>query len=151
MYDAQDLPRSELYFEILQILRIFSESIAQNVNHLENLSEIASLAATAKFRPQHSANRQESEYLANAQEVIAFNWTKVKSLQKTAATSLLVRLDRKIEEIKSLRDGVSKLPSKLALTLVNPLRTSHTSFSMLNPSEKPHEQHGLTSVFWGSP
>ena len=109
MYDAHGLPRSKLYFEVLQILRIFSESIEQNVKNLEELPGRVSFETGGFF--YHCIEIEHDprfhDVLPQVQEVLSFNWTKVTSLLKISTERLCTRLDRKTEEVKGLLDGVS--------------------------------------------
>jgi len=103
MYDSSRLQRSDLYFEMLQILRIFSGSIAQSITDLERLAghvRYCQECGLWKF-PWEELKEQD------AVKVINFNWNKVVSMQKKAASAALHQIERKNEEIKSLRDGVS--------------------------------------------
>jgi hypothetical protein len=116
MYDAHGLPRSKLYFEVLQILRIFSESIEQNVKHLEELPGRVSFETGGFFDHWIQIEREPrfQDVLPKVQEVLSFNWTKVTAVLKTSTERLRTRLDRKTEEVKGLRDGVS---SRMVLVL----------------------------------
>jgi hypothetical protein len=94
MYDDVTLKRSEFYFELLQLLRIFSEWISASVSDLEALATDTS---------------QNFRYWGGepATKVVRRNWDIVLELQRKPANELLGCIQRKTAEIESLRDGVS--------------------------------------------
>ncbi|CAG8956709.1 hypothetical protein HYFRA_00012253 [Hymenoscyphus fraxineus] len=103
MYDDRKLSRSESYFLILQLLRVFEDWIT-TTNH-----EIAQIA--------EECEREISDLGFPDQDVSA-NWEIILSAQRKRTQSLLAHIGTKTEEIESLRSGVStfqlrfpKLPS----------------------------------------
>jgi hypothetical protein len=96
MFDL-DFRRSRLYFTVLQILRIFGESIRTASADLKTLD---SLFSTREL--------YRSGWPPSDDELLAFssNWESITEQQKKAEETLLRRILDKTEEVKSLRDGV---------------------------------------------
>lgn len=84
--------RSRVYFRLLQILRIFFDSVRETGVRLHNM------------RPE---NTLKSGYDDKA---IQKNWNTIVTYQAEIEKRLLQRIMEKTEEIKSLRDGVSAIP-----------------------------------------
>ena len=53
------------------------------------------------------ATREDEDMVKDVHLVIEYNWKEIRRLHEVAAEKLLKRIDHKLEEIKSLRDGVS--------------------------------------------
>jgi hypothetical protein len=95
MCDNRGLERSHLYFETLQILRVMTEWVHGS---LEDLSETKNWWTSQRiFRPN-----QEFDELT-----ILSNWDVLVTRHSELARQILERVDRKTEDIKTLRDGVS--------------------------------------------
>ena len=106
MFDNNSFSRSELYFATLQLLRISSEWISGGMKDLENLAE-----AFGQFSLNLSLNRgsEGPSYYNTTKNVLRAldqNWKIVISHQKHDGDSLLGRITKKTEEVKTLRDGV---------------------------------------------
>ena len=107
MFDNNSFSRSELYFTTLQILRISSEWIRGGIEDLESLAG----ASVWRYRGLEAwgygvkRSRPEST-TANVSRVLEQNWENVISHQKSLGKPLLDRIEKKTEEVKSLRDGV---------------------------------------------
>jgi hypothetical protein len=91
---------SKDYFTVLQLLRIFAECIQQSMDDLR--------AMQSEFFSQYpTGNLSHCRHLSlAARRVLAQNWETVVDSQGEIGKRLLVRIDRKTEEVKSLRDGV---------------------------------------------
>jgi hypothetical protein len=96
--DSFEVSRS--YFTILQLLRIFSDSIHQSVEDLRQMKN--------KFSYKFPTGELYEVKLLSlpTRQIIAANWEKVLSFQQQTGTELLSRIEKKTEEVKSLRDGV---------------------------------------------
>ncbi|ETS87834.1 hypothetical protein PFICI_01662 [Pestalotiopsis fici W106-1] len=86
MFDGPSLDRSRLYFAALQQLRIFSAHIKETVRVAERILE---------------GVRQDREH-PNSHEF----WKRILAPLKDAEKGLLSRIDKKTEDIKTLRDGL---------------------------------------------
>ncbi|KAF2496714.1 hypothetical protein BU16DRAFT_340064 [Lophium mytilinum] len=100
MFDSS-LKVSEQYFAILQILRIMREWICDALKDLERQKEIW----------QSDRGYRLSRKLDES--IIESNWEVLVSLQQGFEKILLDRIDRKTEEVKSLRDGLFNATSVL--------------------------------------
>jgi hypothetical protein len=105
MFDNDPFATSELYFTILQLLRIASDWIGEGINDLESLAKISQWYFEFFGTPRRSGGSQDPVTL-NVWKVLERNWKHVISYQKSLAKPLLERIGRKTEEVKSLRDGV---------------------------------------------
>jgi hypothetical protein len=108
MFDNELFATSELYFTILQLLRIASDWIREGMEDLENLAGQSQVFIDFHFTlarrgGEVPATVDVSEVVS---EVIERNWENVVSHQKSLAKPLLERIEKKSEEVKSLRDGV---------------------------------------------
>jgi hypothetical protein len=102
MFD-RSLEKSELYFAVLQTLRIMSEWIQEGVTALEAQKE-----SWAEF---HWAGHGDAEYLTREgrerdREAINSNWELLGLHYAKLVKVLQDRIDRKTTEVESLRDGV---------------------------------------------
>ncbi|KAH8897647.1 hypothetical protein GQ53DRAFT_817930 [Thozetella sp. PMI_491] len=94
MCDNSHLDRSHLYFETLQILRVMTEWVHGS---LEDLLETKHWWESARiFRPN-----QELDEVS-----IRSNWDVLVTRQRELARQILERVDRKTEDVKTLRDGL---------------------------------------------
>jgi hypothetical protein len=101
MFD-RSLEKSELYFAVLQILRIISEWIYKSVTDLENQkAELAYYAGFGSRVPEYPNN------LETDRRVINSNWDMLISHHAKLIKVLLDRIERKTKEVESLRDGVT--------------------------------------------
>ncbi|KAL2263590.1 hypothetical protein VTK26DRAFT_6057 [Humicola hyalothermophila] len=109
MYDNEKLEKSEVYFSLLQLLRISSEWVAESSEHLEWVAQTCNsnirryMQVHNLFESKDTTGRNLGE---NLQEVVAWNWRVVLKFHRKESQALLAHIDRKIEEIKSLRDGL---------------------------------------------
>jgi hypothetical protein len=111
MFD-DSFKRSRLYFEVLQMLRTFSDNIEQVGKNLQKLGDEITLVF-AHLKPD---NLPPSVLLQEKQDLKS-NWEIVTKSYAEAEKRLLQRITGKVEEIKSLRDGVSSLDLKFTLFL----------------------------------
>ena len=96
MFD-DNFERSKRYVIILQTLRIFAERIrttSDDIGFIDIASEDADVYGLLRKR-SHDERR-----------AMVSNWEVVKKFHKQAEGSLLHRISRKTEEVKSFRDGV---------------------------------------------
>ncbi|KAI0849836.1 hypothetical protein F5Y00DRAFT_261283 [Daldinia vernicosa] len=101
MYDDDKLQRSELYFSVLQLLRIFSADIKDNISQLKK----------AKDGAQKEFDIIVGDYtnIKDLDSTVPFLQEKWKSLDEkleSIENDLIRRVDRQIEDVKSLRDGL---------------------------------------------
>ncbi|OTB16432.1 hypothetical protein K445DRAFT_58648 [Daldinia sp. EC12] len=89
MFDST-FERSRLYFTVLQALRIFSEWIEESARELQQLKQ--DFDANIQF---NMARREIDEL-----------WDKVIAIHGASSKSLIDRIEKKEEEIKSFRDGL---------------------------------------------
>jgi len=113
MVDGSDLRLSELYFAVLQILRIATEWINESINDLRRMiDDIERLYFApnlngnqhATFLPQTSNSARDA-----AIEVFKLNWDRVISHQRTLGDALLTRIAKRRNEVNILREGVSQI------------------------------------------
>ena len=103
MYDDASLRRSEYYFTVLQLLRIFSEWIRQTLDDMDDMIR----QFDDEMVPWLVA-RPDDHTTSMSVKVSISNWANVSALQKRIGQDLLERIEKKKEEIKSLRDGVRR-------------------------------------------
>jgi hypothetical protein len=91
---------SRFYFEVLQLLRLFSERIRETGRDLQ-----ATVRDENFFLYDGYVERSSFDnYQCN--EIIRRNWEIVTKKQTTAENQLLARITEKTEALQSLRDGV---------------------------------------------
>jgi hypothetical protein len=108
MVDTSDLKSSEFYFAVIQILRIAAEWIQESMDDLRQIVDdmerlYLSTAPDDKFNATFVS---PSDIHGQGVEVFQRNWESVLREQRLLGTSLLVRIAKRTEEAKSLRDGV---------------------------------------------
>jgi len=106
MFD-RSLDKSEIYFAVLQILRIMSEWIYESVTALEKQKE--------EWAQVRQVWRGAPEYLSETNQeidrgIINSNWDVLLSHHAKLEKVLRDRIDRKAKEVESLRDGVISKP-----------------------------------------
>ncbi|KAI1805340.1 hypothetical protein F4811DRAFT_570235 [Daldinia bambusicola] len=97
MYDDDKLQRSELYFSLLQSLRIFSTGIKSNAKQLKGM-----VGESRKEYGDAIAGFKDAERGAS---VVNEKWEPIVRSLEVIETDLVGRVDRQIEDVKSLRDG----------------------------------------------
>src|SRR5438034_11659349 len=102
MFDSS-FKRSELYFSVLQILRIFSEWILGSMADLKSLEEEYNKTLGEIGETDESTGPRQRRFAAK--KLIRVNWTPVVIFQETLGKKLLHRMDRNIEDAKSPHDG----------------------------------------------
>ncbi|KAI0451715.1 hypothetical protein F5B21DRAFT_364515 [Xylaria acuta] len=95
MFD-NDFERSKLYVTILQVLRIFSEFIGTVSDDLRLLDDLF----------LKNDNFPMPDMRPDELRIMRSNWESVKEFQKQTEERLLGRISQKMEEVKSLRDGL---------------------------------------------
>lgn len=98
MYDPE-LKKTRTYFKVLQILRIFSDSIE---------AEEVAFGSFAGSRPLHGYVGPGDQILQDEGLVIDHNWGTLKALHQEKTKKLLFKISVMKKEIESLRDGVSQ-------------------------------------------
>jgi hypothetical protein len=94
---------SRLYFEVLQVLRIFSDRIRETG---KDLRAIAGQTDFFTWKNLQGGFNSEEDFDYQYEEIIRDNWEIVTKYQAEAEQKLLARILDKTEEMKSLRDGV---------------------------------------------
>ncbi|KAI1418322.1 hypothetical protein F5Y13DRAFT_176437 [Hypoxylon sp. FL1857] len=89
---------SKLYFTVLQLLRIVTEWVEESVNDLNDLRE----RYGARKRFLIEILNMDPDDLASTEK----NWDTVITIMDSRAKRLLDRINKKTEEVKSLRDGL---------------------------------------------
>jgi hypothetical protein len=105
MFDNNSFSRSELYFTTLQLLRISSEWIRGGMEDLESVAEASVWDYNLPYGNRVKRSPDDPTTL-NICRVLQQNWKNVISHQKGLGKPLLHRIEKKTEEVKSLRDGV---------------------------------------------
>ncbi|KAI0444365.1 hypothetical protein F4803DRAFT_549171 [Xylaria telfairii] len=123
MVDDDGLELSDFYFSILQLLRMAAEWIQKSV---DDLSTVVNDIERWNFSVRVDMPRDMFEKLTFLPEtgdakkamieVFRENWESVISHQKRLATTLLGRIAKKQEEVKSLRDGLFNATSVSEVT-----------------------------------
>lgn len=108
MFDST-FERSRLYFTVLQALRIFSEWIQESGRELQQLKQDfdANIQSSGTRRGSiGSSSGSESPNFFMIMKEIDEAWEKVISIHGASSKSLIDRIEKKEEEIKSFRDGL---------------------------------------------
>jgi hypothetical protein len=114
MFD-RSLEKSELYFAVLQILRIMSEWISESVTDLENKKE-----DWGSFHEIWDAEHPISENARGIDKrLINSNWDLLVSHQAKLVKVLRDRIERKTKEVESLRDGVIFQPYQIHVDIIS--------------------------------
>jgi len=131
MFDDDDFRRSELYFGALQSLRVCSEWIEETLEDLKTAHAdcIEGLEMTMSFAKDCTLQRGDVKQLDS-------EWNGLRKKKEVDFQVLLQRIERKREEIKSLRDGVRIVPT---ITIVKSMLTKN-SFWVLRQFATPVEQ-----------
>jgi hypothetical protein len=104
MYGHDNMQESELYFALLQLLRIFSQSIRETSSHLEMLHDQWEERLTRRKLRKFQSRFEEME--DERYEILEGNWQTVLRHQRNVAATLLIRITQKTDDIHSLREGV---------------------------------------------
>lgn len=97
MYDDDKLNTSETYFTVLQLLRVFKNWTSEPEEDIRKL-----------IQQFHSEMDKVDTQAHEAQHIIETNWAKTLSHVRTLTKDIADRIERKINEVESLRDGVSQ-------------------------------------------
>jgi hypothetical protein len=106
MFD-DSLNKSTRYFVVLQMLRIMGEWIGEALRDVEQQKHLwFKHRQLRKFRNEQGDIVIAEQDLNLEENCIGANWEALISFQQSQERLLLNRVDRKTEEVKSLRDGV---------------------------------------------
>lgn len=105
MLDNNNLDRSDQYFQILQLLRVVTRWIQESQKDLARMGKEWSWKP--RFRGKHVVAAKE--VLDTDEKIVRDNWRVLISHHTTLSEELFREIDRKTEDIKSLRDGASRL------------------------------------------
>lgn len=97
MYDDDKLNTSETYFTVLQLLRVFKNWTCEPENDIRKLIQQFNFEMDKVDTEAHEA-----------QDIIETNWAEVLSHVRSLTKEIADRIERKINEVQSLRDGVSQ-------------------------------------------
>lgn len=106
MYDDDKLNTSETYFTVLQLLRVFGEWV------LEPKEDIRKIATQVRLEMEQRVRSRAPE----SQRIIMENWATIQLHAETLTADIVSRIERKMEEVQSLRDGVSSNLERLTST-----------------------------------
>jgi hypothetical protein len=102
MFDDNPFPKSKLYFNMLQLSRLFIGCIEETVREVH-------LAHAWFMGSWDFTTREEDGDLKKDLDNLSIEWMRLIGSQEPKLQALLGRLRRKKDEIESLRDGVSSL------------------------------------------
>lgn len=97
--------RTEIYFTVIEILRIASEWVQDNCREIEKLSE--ELKYCLMILPSYIENDAQLRRKRECYKVVKNNGKILTRKAKENETEFLEAIGKKTEEAKSLRDGVS--------------------------------------------
>lgn len=101
MFDAS-FRRSRFYFEVIQLLRIFSDTIRETGRDLQTMIADPHMAGHLSWYDDHDEASRET-----SKRVLRANWDLVDAQQRAAERRLLDRITELSGDMQSLRDGVS--------------------------------------------
>lgn len=118
MYGNANMQESELYFALLQLLRLFSLSIDETAHYLEGCfaasSFLIACSADKEIGPKPPPGFQfqgSPDYVSidpSELKVIKKNWENVQDYFKVATNTIRTQIRQKEEVIHSLRSGGRK-------------------------------------------
>ncbi|RYO97702.1 hypothetical protein DL765_011079 [Monosporascus sp. GIB2] len=100
MFDAS-LIRSRFYFEVIQMLRIFSDMIRETGRDLQTMVSDPNMASHLSWKDD-----QDEALRENSKRILRVNWDVIEARQKDAEKRLLDRLMGLSGDMQSLRDGL---------------------------------------------
>jgi hypothetical protein len=98
MFDDKPFPKSQLYFNMLQLSRLFIGCIEETIRGLHHLHDLFM---------SHPYLKREGDYLRKDLNKLSIEWLNLIESREPKLQVIVDRLRRKKEEIESLRDGVS--------------------------------------------
>ena len=104
MFDAS-FKRSRFYFEVIQLLRIFSDMIRETGRDLQTMISDPGMYNYLSRHDRHDDISRE-----RSKRILRANWDLVDAQQKAAERRLLYRITELSGDMQSLRDGVSFTP-----------------------------------------
>jgi hypothetical protein len=109
MFDNDQFSKSDQYFTALQVLRICSDWIKQVNQGLKTLhSQIDISKASLDDDSDDDANAHTAQDKEDERKRLHEMCSIVMAENEVRSRPLLDRIERKVEEVKSLRDGVSR-------------------------------------------
>lgn len=103
MFD-RSFERSNTYFTVLQLLRIFNEAIQETADPMKEF--VNQWQNKQTFTRSQHGDDWNYRFSEETQTILMKNWEIVLSQHQKASKVLIDRIDKKNEELKSLRDGV---------------------------------------------
>jgi hypothetical protein len=103
MFD-RSFERSSTYFTVLQLLRIFNEAIQETADPMKEI--VSQWHNEQTFTKSVHGDDWNHRFSVDTQTILRKNWEIVLSHHQKALQVLVDRIDKKNEELKSLRDGV---------------------------------------------
>ncbi|RYP41843.1 hypothetical protein DL768_010428 [Monosporascus sp. mg162] len=100
MFDASFI-RSRFYFEVIQMLRIFSDMIRETGRDLQTMVSDPNMASHLSWK-----DARDEALCENSKRILRTNWDVVKARQKDAEKRLLDRTAGLSGDMQSLRDGL---------------------------------------------
>ncbi|RYP61306.1 hypothetical protein DL770_009815 [Monosporascus sp. CRB-9-2] len=100
MFDGSFI-RSRFYFEVIQMLRIFSDMIRETGRDLQTMVCDPNMASHLSWKDDHDEALRE-----NSKRILRANWDVVEARQKDAEKRLLDRIVELSGDMQSLRDGL---------------------------------------------
>lgn len=99
---------SVLYFKVLQILRVFTDTVEEFKDDLQELQHRCGDPSGTLWTDgfQHTYGHMD-----DVRKVLDHNWKVVLRRQNTASEGILKRLEKSKQEVLALRDGVSRARS----------------------------------------
>jgi len=110
MFDAS-FKGFRVYFQTLELLRIFGDAIRETGQDLQTLDPAGFRARGTKLSDWDAMFRFLLPENPAEDEALRQKWEILLDFQQRAARHLLGQMNQKIEEIRSLRDGVSYDPT----------------------------------------
>jgi hypothetical protein len=100
MFDDVSFSRSELYFNVQQLCRVFSQCIEDTISNLhKHYHSFMKDEKSARF--PKSAIHRKALY-----DAVSLKWPALIESRESKLRDVLNRLDRKRAEVESLQDGV---------------------------------------------
>lgn len=100
MFDDDLFSRSKTYFQMQQLCRIFGAIIEETIRDIEDFKEDTLSRVGNSYDERFQGFEREFKYLSN-------EWDKYTAGQIAKLTEVLELVQKKREQVESLRDGVS--------------------------------------------
>lgn len=113
MFDNDQFSKSDQYFTALQVLRICSDWIKQVNQGLKTLhSQIDISKASLDDDSDDDTNAHTAQDKEDERKRLDEMFSILMAENEVRSRPLLDRIERKVEEVKSLRDGVSRTTTR---------------------------------------